>query len=196
MKSGLKSEIFEKFAAFAGSIVNPEVQRWKHQGGKVIGYTCSFVPEELFVAADLLPFRIRATGSVSAGRADDYFESANICGLERHCFNKILTGEYEFIDGCVIGGGCDANRHILDNWEKSDARIPFLHRIFFPHSSGILMAQSFRKQLEEMKQLLEEHFGVQITDEKLQDAIVLCNEIRDLQKSLYALRREIGRAHV
>ena len=189
MKSGLKSEIFEKFAAIAGNIMNPSVQKWKHKGGKVIGYTCSFVPEELFMAAGLLPFRIRATGSMSAERADDYYESANICSLVRHCFNKILTGEYEFIDGCVIGGGCDANRHILDNWEKSEARIPFLHRIFFPHSSGILMAQSFRKQLEEMKQLLEAHFGVQITNEKLRDAIILCNEIRDLQKSLYNLRK-------
>ena len=189
MRSGLKSDIFEKFAALAGSISNSEVEGWKQQGGKVIGYTCSFVPEELFVAAGLMPFRIRATGSLSAGRADDYFEAANICSLVRHCFNKILTGEYEFIDGCVIGGGCDANRHILDNWEKSEARIPFLHRIFFPHSSGILMAQNFRNQLENLKQLLEEHFGLKITDDKLRDAIVLCNEIRDLQKAIYALRK-------
>jgi benzoyl-CoA reductase subunit C len=77
MKSGLESVVFEKFVAIAGSIMNPSVQKWKDGGGKVMGYTCSFVPEELIIAAGMLPFRIRATGSVSAGRADDYFESAN-----------------------------------------------------------------------------------------------------------------------
>ena len=37
MRSGLKSDIFEKFSALAGSISNSEVEGWKQQGGKVIG---------------------------------------------------------------------------------------------------------------------------------------------------------------
>ncbi len=43
MKSGLKSEVFEKFTAVAGGIMNPSVEAWKKGGGKVMGYTCSFV---------------------------------------------------------------------------------------------------------------------------------------------------------
>jgi len=190
MKSGLKSEVFEKFAAAAGGIMNPSVAAWKQQGGKVMGYTCSFVPEELLIAAGLMPFRIRGTGgSQSAGQADDYFEAANICSSVRHCFNKVLLGEYAFIDGAVIGGGCDANRHILDNWQKSPVATPFLDRIFFPHSSHELAARYFRDQLAGLKVRLEAHFGVQITDQKLRDAINLCNETRDLQKELYAFRK-------
>ena len=188
MKSGLNSKVFEKFAAIADSIINPSVQKWKSDGGKVMGYTCSFVPEELIVAAGMLPFRIRATGSQSAGRADDYFESANICSLIRHTFNKILTGEYDFIDGAVIGGGCDGNRHILDNWEKSPAKIPFLERIFIPHASNELTAEYFLGQLSVLRARMEKYFGVTITDEKLWSAIRLCNEIKELQRELYALR--------
>ena len=189
MQNGIESQVFDKFAQLSASIMNPAVEAWKQQGGKVLGYTCSFVPEELFVAAGLMPFRIRGTGSKSAGRADDYFEAANICSFVRHCFNKVLSGEYEFLDGAVIGGGCDANRHIFDNWKESPVKTPFLHRIFYPHHSAELMAAYFRNQLSELKTGLEQHFGVQLTNQKLWDAIRLCNEIRDLQKELYALRK-------
>ena len=188
MKSGLKSDSFEKFTAIAGSIMNPSVRSFKDEGGKVLGYTCSFVPEELIIAAGMLSFRIRATGSESAGRADDYFEAANICSLIRHTFGKVLNGEYDFIDGAVIGGGCDGNRHILDNWEKSPAKIEFLDRIFIPHASNELTAEYFLGQLSGLKSRIEGYFGVTITDEKLWNAIRLCNEVRELQRELYGLR--------
>jgi benzoyl-CoA reductase/2-hydroxyglutaryl-CoA dehydratase subunit BcrC/BadD/HgdB len=183
------SEVFRKFSGIAGTINNSGIENWKKKGGRVIGYTCSFVPEELFIAAGLLPFRIRGTGSQSADLANDYFEAANICSLVRHCFNHVLLGEYNFLDGAVIGGGCDAARHIVDNWQKSDAKTPFLHRLLFPHASGELMSEYFRNQLAELKAGLEKHFEVEITDEKLWNAIKLCNSARDLQKELYALRK-------
>ena len=189
MKSGLKSEVFEKFASIAGGVMNPEVEKWKKSGGKVMGYTCSFVPEELIIAAGMLPFRMRATGSKSAGQGDDYFSAANICSLVRHTFNMILTGRYDFLDGAIIGGGCDANRHILDNWQRSDARKPFLDTIFFPHAVGEPMAAYFRDERASVKEKMEAQFGVSITDEKLWAAIRLCNETRNLQKELYALRK-------
>jgi len=188
MKSGLKSVVFEKFVKIAGGIMNPLISDWRNKGGRIMGYTCSFVPEELFIAADLMPFRIRGTGSRNADMADDYFESANICSMIRHTFNKVLIGEYDFIDGAVIGGGCDGNRHILDNWLKSPVKTPFLDRIFIPHASNELTAEYFLNQLSGLKNRIEEHFNVTITDEKLRDAIKLCNEIRELQREIYMLR--------
>ena len=188
MKSGLTSDSFEKFAAIAGSIMNPSVQKCKDGGGKVLGYTCSFVPEELFIAAGMLPVRIRGTGCLSADRANDYFTPENSCSLIRHTFNNVLTGAYNFLDGAVIGGGCDGNRHILDNWEKSPAKIAFLDRLFIPHASNELTAEFFLGQLSGLKSRIEGYFGVTITDEKVWSAIRLCNEVRALQRELYALR--------
>jgi benzoyl-CoA reductase/2-hydroxyglutaryl-CoA dehydratase subunit BcrC/BadD/HgdB len=188
MKSGLKSEVFEKFVKISSGIMNPLTSDWRNKGGRIMGYTCSFVPEELFIAAGMLPFRIRGTGSRNSDMADDYFESANICSMIRHTFNNVLTGEYDFIDGAVIGGGCDGNRHILDNWLKSPVKTPFLDRIFIPHASNELAAEYFLNQLSGLKVRMEEHFGVTITNEKLWDAIKLCNEIRDFQREIYTLR--------
>ncbi len=183
------STLFDKFKHIANSISNPEIENWKNIGGKVMGYTCSFVPEELFIAAGLLPIRIRGNNKKQIDLANDYFESANICSLVRSCFDQVLNGDYNFIDGAVIGGGCDAGRHILDNWVKSEIKTPFLDRITFPHATGELMVQNFQDQLFRLKENIENHFKVQITNQKLWDAIRLCNEIRDLQKELYSLRK-------
>lgn len=189
MNSGIESEVFDKLAGIASSIMNPSVQKFKDGGGKVMGYTCSFVPGELVVAAGMMPFRIRATGSTSGGLGDDYFNAANICSMIRYTFGKVLTGEYDFIDGAIIGGGCDANRHILDNWKRSPKKIDFLETIFFPHASGEVMSAYFQDELADIRIKLQSHFGAVITDEKLHDAIKLCNEIRDLQNELYDLRK-------
>jgi benzoyl-CoA reductase/2-hydroxyglutaryl-CoA dehydratase subunit BcrC/BadD/HgdB len=189
MKSGLKSGVFEKFSAIAESIMNPSVEVWKKDGGRVMGYTCSFVPEELIIAAGMLPFRIRATGSTGGGLGDDYFNPASICSMIRCTFGKVLAGEYDFIDGAIIGGGCDGNRHILDNWKKSPKKMDFLETIFFPHASGEAMSEYFKSELAGIRSKIEKHFGVSITDDNLRGAIKICNEIRDLQKELYALRK-------
>ena len=37
----------------------PSIEKWKEDGGRVIGYTCSFIPVELFYAAGILPVRLR-----------------------------------------------------------------------------------------------------------------------------------------
>ncbi len=39
----------------ARSISNPYVEKWKEQGKKVIGYPCTYVPEEIIHAASMMP---------------------------------------------------------------------------------------------------------------------------------------------
>jgi benzoyl-CoA reductase subunit C len=63
MGSGAKSSVFEKLLMAAGDITNPSLQAFKNNGGKVLGYYCPFIPEELFIAGGFLPFRMRGTGS-------------------------------------------------------------------------------------------------------------------------------------
>ena len=40
-----RSELFHPFAEAAGSIENSAIRDWKDQGGKVVGYFCSMIPE-------------------------------------------------------------------------------------------------------------------------------------------------------
>lgn len=183
----MKEQILAEFRQIAGTLINSSIEKVKKEHGIIIAYTCSFVPEELIMAAGALPVRIRATGSISAGIADDYFAAANICSFVRHIFKTIVEGAYSVADGIIIGGGCDANRHIYDNLKRSPLTIPFLETIFFPHASNRFTTDCYLNELKDLKGKLENHFGREITDEKLWDAIRTCNETRRLQLELYSL---------
>ena len=182
------SQVLDKFKGYAKTLNNPLVKAFKDGGGKTIGYFCSFIPEEIFIAAGLLPFRMRGTGSLSTERADEYFTSNN-CSFPRHCFNQALLGKFYFLDGLVVGTSCDTTRYIYDNWKKSPIKTSFIYLLGYPHVSGEVMADYYRKELVKLKTAIEGHFSIQITDDKLKVAIKLCNETRALLRKIYCLRK-------
>lgn len=153
-----------------------------------MGYFCSAVPEEIITAASLLPFRMRATGSTSTELSDAYFSSIN-CSFPRHCFNIALAGGFDCLDGVVCINSCDNIRRIYDNWKR---QLPntFLHIMGLPRKTGEPQVEWYREEIDNLKKILEKHFGVKITDERLWEAIKLHNKTRRLQRRLYDLRKK------
>ena len=187
METDIKSEAFQKFVEAAEGILNPEVRAWKDQGGGVVGFFCSTVPEELFTAAGLLAFRMRGTGSTSTELSDAYFSSIN-CSFPRHTFNQALRGEYDFLDGLVCINSCDHVRRIYDNWIRA-LKTPFVQVMSLPRKMGEPQIDWYYDELNLLRGQLEEHFGVKVTDERVAEAIALQNQVRGLQKQLYLLRK-------
>ena len=187
METQIKSEAFQKFVAASRAIMNPELQAWKDRGGKVVGFFCSTVPEELFTAAGLMPFRMRGTGSTSTELSDAFFSSIN-CSFPRHTFNQALNGEYDFLDGLVCINSCDHVRRIYDNWIRN-LKTPFVQVMSLPRKVQEPQVAWYCDELNILRGQLQEHFGVEITDQRVKDAIRLHNEIRVLQKQLYELRK-------
>ena len=56
---------------------NPYVKEWKENGEYVIGYVCTYVPEEIIFAAGMLPYRVEARGCNTTELADVYFHRFN-----------------------------------------------------------------------------------------------------------------------
>ncbi len=187
METQIKSEAFQKFVAAAATLMNPELQAWKDRGGKVVGFFCSTVPEEMFTAGGLLPFRMRGTGSTSTELSDTFFSSIN-CSFPRHSFNQALCGEYDFLDGLVCINSCDHVRRIYDNWIRN-LKTPFVQVMSLPRKVQEPQIDWYYDELNILRGQLQEHFGVEITDARLKDAVRLHNEIRALQKQLYELRK-------
>ena len=59
---------------------NSFVKQWKANGKKVVGYTCSYLPDEVFHAAGILPFRMRGHGAEECSIGDTYF-GPFVCSL-------------------------------------------------------------------------------------------------------------------
>ena len=175
------------FSQVASSLINPEVESWKANNRQVIGYFCSSMPEEIITAAGMLPFRVRGTGSESTELADTYFSSIN-CTFCRHAFNMALKGEYEFLDGLVMFNSCDNVRRIYDHWTQQ-LSTPFTHFMTLPRKAEPPQVEFFRGELEILKECIETHFGVRITDDNLREAIQVHNRSRRLMRDLYELRK-------
>ena len=189
METPIKSKVFEQFSGATKTLLNPALKNWKDQGGKILGYFCSTVPEELITAAGLVPFRMRATGSTSTEESDAFFSGIN-CSFPRHCFNLALTGEFKFLDGVICINSCDHVRRIYDNWIRFVPDTPFVEVMSLPRKTEAAQVAWYRDEINLLKGKIEKHFGVEISDKTLWKAIKLHNETRRLQKKLYDLRKQ------
>lgn len=188
METKIKSRAFQQFSEAAETLANPVLQSWKDQGGKVVGYFCSTVPEEMITAAGMVPFRMRATGSTSTEESDAFYSSIN-CSFPRHCFNLALIGEFKFLDGIICVNSCDHVRRIYDNWKRF-VPVDFIEIMSLPRKTGPDQVEWYRNETAMLKENVEKHFGVEISDDTLWKAIKLHNETRRLQRKLYELRKQ------
>ena len=49
MKSATRMNTPQRLSAITGTLKNDEVRKWKKQGGRVMGYLCSTIPEEMSI---------------------------------------------------------------------------------------------------------------------------------------------------
>ncbi|ACL19161.1 2-hydroxyglutaryl-CoA dehydratase D-component [Desulfitobacterium hafniense DCB-2] len=183
----LKTNAMEIFKQAVSTLNNPEVQGWKQQGGKVVGYFYSYIPEELITAAGLLPYKIRGIGSPGAAMADKYF-THNVCSLVRDTFELVLKGECDFLDGVINFNGCDHIRRISDNWQSLENN-PCFHFLVLPKKVGKEQTERYREELVSLKASIEKRFNLVISEDKLKEAIRLHNKKRQLQRRLYELKK-------
>lgn len=180
--------ILDKTRALAAMTYNPHLEAAQKEGKKIIGYFCSYLPEEILHAAGLIPYRMRAVESKGTTRADAYYSSIN-CTFVKLCFNKALNGDFAFLDGVVFANGCDHTRRMYDNWRYSKIGTPFLHMFFVPHMINETALEYFSLECGKLKSSLESHFQVSITDEALEKSISLYNRKRRLLAEIGALRK-------
>src|SRR5512143_1355052 len=119
------AEIIERFRRVNETFPHSaELKDWKAGGGKIFGWLCTYVPEELIYAAGGLPVRI--TGyhhetELDEGNAYLYIVS---CSFSRSCLQMGLKGEYKALDGIIAGSTCDGARRLFDHWRRY-IRTPF-----------------------------------------------------------------------
>ncbi len=179
----------EKIKTMTGDLVNPAIEEWKAKGKKVVGFFCSYVPEEILYAADILPVRVRAPGCKETATADVYFSQHN-CSFMRSCLEFALEGKLDFLDGLVFTNSCDHARRVYDTLKEiSSERFPFLEFISVPHKISDHSISFYEEQLDGFRKKVETFSGVKIGDENLAQAIETYNKTRCLLKQIYELRQ-------
>jgi benzoyl-CoA reductase/2-hydroxyglutaryl-CoA dehydratase subunit BcrC/BadD/HgdB len=174
--------------------MNSYIENWQEMGKKVIGYYCTYIPEELLYAADLLPFRIRATGNKDTDLGDIYMVRFT-CSFVRATLDMALKGIYDFLDGYVVCNSCDHSRRMFELFDlKVFNRQNFKKKVerFYLALPHIITNEGFdwyKKEIEEFKEELEVKFNTQeISIEKLNNSVKIHNENRNLLREIHKLR--------
>lgn len=171
----------------ATPLKNPWIDSWKEEGKKILGYFCSYIPDEIIHAAGILPIRMRATGCTDTPMGDAYL-TPTACSYTRCCLEMANRKQYDFLDGAICCNSCDQIRRLFDNI-RIKTPLPFHYFIGVPGNINDLTIDWFKHELNKFKTSLEENYGVDISDEKLKSSIKTYNESRALLKELYMLRK-------
>ena len=180
------------FRDIAGTINNRFVSEWKNQGKAVIGYPCTFIPDEIIHAAGMLPFRLRGVGTTSLSIGDTYFGPV-ICSFPKCILQLAGQGEYNFLDGAIILNGCDSMRRLDECWRKAgedyQGTLPgFFHYLGVPHKITDYSIAWYEDELQALIAGIERYFNVKITKTALKKSIKLYNEGRRLLIELDEMR--------
>ena len=165
---------------------NRLVSEAQSAGSKIIGTTCSYVPEPLLSVDGLKPVRLRAPGVAGTPMADTYLSSV-ICTYTRSLLEFALEGTYDFLDGWVFTASCDHLRRLHDNLGYL-ARPAFHHIIDLPHKLGEEALGWYVEELEQLADHVASHFGVDTGPRALAAAIKTYNEHLALVRAIGELR--------
>ena len=188
-KIAAKTPVLERFREINRTFPKTrEILDHKAQGKKVIGWLCTYIPEEVIHAAGALPIRITGYNQEMELEDGNAYLYINNCSFSRSCLQLGLRKEYDFLDGVVGGSTCDGARRLFDLW-RYYLKPPFFQVMTVPRKSTERAHELYYSQVEDFKKHLEEFMEIKITDEALLHSITVLNESRFLLKELYELRK-------
>jgi|Deesub1362B_J571_1020462.scaffolds.fasta_scaffold00039_50 benzoyl-CoA reductase subunit C len=164
-------------------------KEWKRKnGGKVVGYYCTYCPEEILYAAGVLPVRILGSHepeSITRPYLHDMY-----CPFCHDTLAQGLQGRYDYLDGVTLAQSCLHMRQSYFSFVDRVPNIQWSYYMPFPHGVNNPHAAPYlRSELEKFKSAVEEWTGTTITNKELDGAIEVYNKNRQLMKEVFELRK-------
>jgi len=183
----LVEEIFQQFKDWIDSR-HEYAKAWKERtGGKVCGYFCTYVPEEILYAAGVLPVRILGKHEPIVGTEPYIF--AMYCHVCRSALAEGIKGRCNYLDGIVEGQSCLHMRQAFNAW-RLHLPTEWAYWIYVPHMVQTPHAVDLlTNELAGFKKAVEEWTGKKITDEELDRGIQILNKNRELMRKVYEYRK-------
>lgn len=178
--------ILQKFRFFSENPHACAASAKEKTGKSVIGFFCSYVPEELIHAAGAIPFRIFGAGG-DIELAGSHLQ-AYCCSLVRGGLEDALQGRLDFLDGTVFPHTCDSIQRLSDIWRLNagfdihiDAVMPVKLNTPSARAYMLEVLAGFRGDLQKA-------LGRTITDADIASAVRLYNRIRSSLSVLYEMQ--------
>jgi len=162
---------------------------WKERtGGPVVGFFCSYAPEELIHASGALPVRI--TGEDRTPSASGAHLQSYCCSLARTGLDMALEGRLDFLDGTAFVHTCDTMQRLSDIWRLNAGFTLHLDTVLPVRFEGEAAESYLYEELARARSSLEAWRGAPVEDAAIRDSIAAYNRNRGLLDRLYGLRRD------
>jgi benzoyl-CoA reductase/2-hydroxyglutaryl-CoA dehydratase subunit BcrC/BadD/HgdB len=161
--------------------------RAKAEGKQVIGLLCTYVPEELVLAAGMHPWRVTGTWDQRIVRAVEW-RDLDMCSFCTHVLESMLDDDFDFLDGVIASDWDDDRRRLFDVWRLAGKQ-SFVEIISIPKKTHERTVAYFARELGKLVDLLEAFGGKKITEEELREAMHTVNETRRLIGQVYEMRK-------
>ena len=188
MQKGFKMElikelpaVFEEFAeARRNSFV--KVKEVKDAGIPVIGSYCTYFPTEIAIAAGAASVSLCSTSGETIPVAEKDLP-ANLCPLIKssYGFAKSDKCPFFYFSDIVVGETtCDGKKKMYEL--MADFKDVFLMDL--PNKQSEQGLALYKAEVLRLKEYIENKFGVEITDEKIREAVHIENEVRKAKQRL------------
>ncbi len=163
-----------------------ELLAGKKTGKPIIGTFCIYVPDEIAMAADVVPIALCGGTQFSVPYAEKMFPR-DICPLVKStlglAFSK--TCPYAPIKSMAVGETtCDAKKK---TWDILAGKVNF-HVMEIPQKKNPIDAQLWRREVRAFAAKIQELAGRTITAKRLADSIQIMNDKRQALQRLSVLR--------
>ncbi|HHU33208.1 MAG: double-cubane-cluster-containing anaerobic reductase [Zhaonellaceae bacterium] len=178
----------ERFNEFAEARRNGflKVMELKESGANICGSFCQYAPAEVIYAAGLYKVSLCGKSNEPIAAAETHLP-ANLCPLIKASYGHALEEScpYAYFSDLVVGETtCDGKKKMYELLGKLKP-MQVIHLPNVPDKERSLAA--WVMEIKHFKEALEERFGVEITDEKLREAIKWCNKERIQAARIYEL---------
>jgi benzoyl-CoA reductase/2-hydroxyglutaryl-CoA dehydratase subunit BcrC/BadD/HgdB len=160
----------------------------KSKGRPIVGITCEFAPRELIMAAGGVPVCLCGGNAETIPPAEEYLPT-NLCPLIKSTFGYHVTGRNPFLkwaDLVVAETTCDGKKKMFELMAETKP----VYVMELPQKQDDADAlQHWIVEMHKLKAELERRFAVQITPEKIRQAITEMNRERVLRRKLAELMK-------
>ena len=160
----------------------------KAKGKHIVGIMCEYTPRELIIAVDAVPVCLCGGSAEMIPRAEEDLP-ANLCPLIKSTYGYHLEKANPFLemaDLIVAETTCDGKKKMYELMSRT--RPMYVLELPQKPTDSDAMAH-WVSELRKLRTKLQEHFDIEVTDEKIKQAIVVMNRERQLRRELAALMK-------
>ncbi|MBS3970400.1 MAG: 2-hydroxyacyl-CoA dehydratase [Clostridia bacterium] len=183
----MRKELIQEFENLR-EINQINMQRALDQGKKVVGMYCTFAPQELVLAAGAIPVGLCGTNEKPIPAAEKDLPR-NLCALIKSSYGFGITDTCPYFNSAsmIIGETtCDGKKKMFELMKE----LKPVHVMSLPPEAKTRAAlEMWKSEMIRAKEAIEKELGVEITEEKIRDAIKLINKEKRTRKALYDINQ-------